>query len=125
MTYLNKDETDTANINNIPEHVWLKHYRDLWHTDKNDDNNGNKRVEVNQIDYLTMDELEAIMTSCKNKKSPGTDGINIELLKFASEEVKLRLLDILNICWLTCETPTMWKEAEVCPIFKKRIQNKL
>jgi hypothetical protein len=38
---------------------------------------------------IELDKLERILKSLKNKKSPGNDGMNIELLKYAPVEIKV------------------------------------
>jgi hypothetical protein len=41
-------------------------------------------------DPIEWEELEGILKSFKNNKSPDNDGMNIELLKYAPEENKIR-----------------------------------
>jgi hypothetical protein len=53
------------------------------------------------VDPIEYEELDDVLNSFKSRKSPGYDGINIELLKYASPEVKYRFLNILHICWYT------------------------
>jgi hypothetical protein len=42
------------------------------------------------VDPIELDELERTLKSFKIKKSPGSDGMNIELLKHAPVEIKVR-----------------------------------
>jgi hypothetical protein len=59
----------------------------------------------------------------KNRKTPGCDNLNLELLKYASTNVKLRFLNILNSCWITHRIPEEWSRAKIIPIFKKEDRN--
>lgn len=121
IKHLNRDEKDMANINNIPDQVWLEFYKNLWTTSVKEmnENNKNNNKDLMEVDLITYEELKTTLASFKNKKSPGTDNINIELFKYAPDEVMIRFLDILNICWRTYRIPNSWKEALICPVFKK------
>jgi hypothetical protein len=44
---------------------------------------------------------------------------SIELLKYASVEIKVRFLHIINICWNMHKIPGEWTSRVICPIFKK------
>jgi hypothetical protein len=43
----------------------------------------------------------------------------MEIIKYVCTPAKLRLLNILNICQTTYQTPDEWKKAITIPIFKK------
>jgi hypothetical protein len=64
-------------------------------------------------------ELEELLQKCKNKKHPEVDKITIEMVKYASTDVKIRFLNLLNHCWQRQYIPESWKEARIIPIFKK------
>jgi hypothetical protein len=51
------------------------------------------------------------MRESKNRKTPGTDNLNMELFTHALKEVKYRFLDILNQCWSRRKIPEEWKAA--------------
>lgn len=44
------------------------------------------------MDRLDMSELQKALKDSKNKKAAGHDGITVELLKYASSDVKQRRL---------------------------------
>ena len=46
-----------------------------------------------------MHELIRFLKKAKNKKSPGPDGFPMEFYKWLNEEMKLEVLDILNLIW--------------------------
>jgi hypothetical protein len=62
------------------------------------------------VDPIELEELEGILKSFKNKKSPGNDGMNIELLKYTPAEIKVRFLH---------KIPDEWTRGVICPIFKR------
>jgi hypothetical protein len=66
-----------------------------------------------------MTELNEILKTMKNRKTPGCDNLNRELLKYASTNVKLRFLNILNLYWITHRIPEEWSRAKIKPVFKK------
>jgi hypothetical protein len=95
MKNLNKTEKDTAQFNNISKDTWLRYYKHLWA------NSQELELEYNEnkilcLDPITWTELDEILKTMKNRKTPGCDNSNLELLKYASTNVKLRFLNILN-----------------------------
>jgi hypothetical protein len=45
--------------------------------------------------------------------------MNIELMKYAPVEIKVRFLHIINMCWNMHKIPDEWTRGVICPIFKK------
>jgi hypothetical protein len=87
-------------------------------------NETENEIDLELNDLLTVDpielyELEGILKLFKNKKSPGNAGMNIELLKYVSVEIKARFLRIINICWNMHKILDEWTRGVICPIFKK------
>ena len=56
----------------------------------------------------------------KTGKSPGVDGVGIELIKEAGEKCAETVLKILNKCWREGTVPEEWGRTEIVPIYKKR-----
>jgi hypothetical protein len=89
MKQLNSTERNTAFINNIPEDEWFS--LALWTNETENEIDPELNVLLTD-DPIELDELEGILKSLKNKKSPGYDDMNIELLKYAPVEIKVRFL---------------------------------
>ena len=49
------------------------------------------------VDLMPYDELEEIFKSVKNKETPGSEDMNVELIKYAPLEIKYRILELLNM----------------------------
>ena len=64
-------------------------------------------------------ELDAALAKLKTGKSPGTNGVNNELLKQLSAVGKEHLPALINKSWLTNEVPATWRSAEIVAIPKK------
>jgi sorting nexin-29 len=73
----------------------------------------------NTGDAISIDELNMVLKNIKNRKTPGSDGINTELIKYAPQAFLYRFLDFTNICWRYGHIPTERNEAVIVPIFKK------
>lgn len=122
MKHLNKIDKDTLKLNSITEDEWLQYYKHLWTSvedrciivQETDDN----------VDPITLEELQEAIASSKNKKSPGSDGINIELIKYAPDTMKRRILDFINVCWQSYYIPDEWHVGQICPLYKKGDRNK-
>ena len=61
------------------------------------------------------DQLQTINTA----KACGCDGISAQMLNKAGDSIVKPLTKLLNICIETNKFPSMWKKANVIPIYKK------
>ena len=68
---------------------------------------------------MTEKEVLQVLLKLKNKKSSGFDGISAEILKLGGEILAVPLRYIINTSILTGTFPQQWKEAKVCPLYKK------
>jgi hypothetical protein len=114
---LNKETKDNVRLNPIPHNEWRQLYRDLWIYEEQDlfpiaSNDEN-------IEPITLDELLSALTQFKNKKEPGSDEINNELLKQVPLTLLVRLLYLINTCLETGHAPEEWNIAVVTPKHKK------
>ncbi|KAJ4443242.1 hypothetical protein ANN_04910 [Periplaneta americana] len=115
---LNRNEKDDIQINPITGKVWLDYYTKLWTEDEN--NISPIIININNnIDPITIDELKSALKTCRNRKAPSSDEINMELIKYAPERFLHRFLNFLNICWKCGHIPEEWQTAIIVPIFKK------
>jgi hypothetical protein len=80
---LQKTEKDKIQLNPIREKQWIRYYKELWATEENNEYNVNCMTDEN-IDSITIEELNEALKTSKIRKSPGYDGINIELVKYTS-----------------------------------------
>jgi len=65
------------------------------------------------------DEIQSIINSLKNNKSPGEDNINSELLKLAGAPLVTQIQQLIRSIWNNEAIPKDWNLAIICPIFKK------
>jgi sorting nexin-29 len=70
------------------------------------------------VDLISMGELTSVLHKSKTRKTPGFDGLNLELTKYASPTFLYKYLDFLNICWRLGHLPNEWNEAIFIHIFK-------
>jgi hypothetical protein len=117
---LQKTEKDKIQLNPITEKQWIRYYKELWTTEENNEYNVNCMTDEN-IDSITIEELNEALKASKIKirKSPGYDGINIEIVKHAGLALHYRILDFLNICWKFGHVPEEWNIGIVILLFKK------
>jgi hypothetical protein len=65
-----------------------------------------------------MEELKTVLDKSKTRTTPGSNGLNLELIKYASPTFLYKFFDFLNICWRLGHLPDEWNKAIVIPIFK-------
>jgi hypothetical protein len=114
---LESEETDRTRVSGITEEQWLAYYEKLLV-------NGKEITEIettvmNEFNQISLEELENALDSSGNRKAPCIDNINMELWKYGSQKLKIRMLQLFNDIWNAGRTPEEWKIALVVNIFKK------
>ena len=62
------------------------------------------------------------INNMKENKSPGVDGISPKLLKETVEQISTPLAHVFNMSLQEGIVPLEWKEANIIPLFKKKVQ---
>ena len=71
------------------------------------------------INELTEEETYKAIVNLKNWKSPGSDGIPGELIKYGGKEMHYFMFRICQKIWKDEHLPTTWNEAVIIPLHKK------
>jgi hypothetical protein len=50
------------------------------------------------VDAISTDELNTVLMNSENRKTPGSDDINTDLIKYAPQAFLYRFLDFISIC---------------------------
>jgi hypothetical protein len=72
---------------------------------------------------ITMEELDLVLKKAKNRKSPGTDNLNVELFKYGGRLLKNKLLQLLNNIRHNHQIPRDWETEIIIYIHKKSPKN--
>jgi hypothetical protein len=73
------------------------------------------------VDPIELEDLNGILKSFKTKKSPSSDDMYTVPLKCEPVEIKIRYLNIINICWNMHKIPDEWRIRIICTILKKEL----
>lgn len=73
----------------------------------------------NQVEEPTLGEVQEVINNMKNGKSPGEDGIPIEILKYGGDALQKYVFKLIMSIWRSETIPNEWKEAVVVPLHKK------
>jgi len=68
----------------------------------------------------SMDEVRSALSSMKDGKAAGPDGVHSELLKHAGEEFLTELHDLFLECWRAEDVPQSWKNSNLVYIYKNK-----
>ncbi|MEW8548488.1 MAG: reverse transcriptase family protein [Candidatus Thiodiazotropha sp.] len=68
---------------------------------------------------ITQSEVTDILSNLKVNKASGPDGISHRMLKYTSHTVAKPLCYLFNMSLQQRSFPSLWKSADVMPIFKK------
>ena len=104
MKHLNKEERVTVHLNMIAKDKWMEYYKELWYDLNVRQEAAESKRDDTGIDSITIDELEEVLSSMKNRKSAGLAGINSEI-KYFNTLLMIRLLHLLNMCWTRLRIP--------------------
>jgi len=72
-----------------------------------------------RVEDICIEETKRAINCLKEWKSPGSDGIPAELIKYGSEEIHKTIHEICNEVWETEVLPNDWKKAIIIPLYKK------
>ena len=72
-----------------------------------------------EANLITMDELRSAISVMKKGKSPGEDGLPVEILRAGGECVMQQLLRIINVAYISERAPLDWQRGVISPLFKK------
>ena len=68
---------------------------------------------------ITEETVSASIDRLPRKKAPGTDHLRSEMLKPIVTTIAPVLHKLFYLCWISSYTPTLWRIAQIVPIFKK------
>jgi hypothetical protein len=66
-----------------------------------------------------VSELVAALESVKNKKTPGSDGLNTEFRKCAYQKILIRFFDLISIFWVYGRVTRECVIALIATVYKK------
>ena len=74
---------------------------------------------VGPENLITLEEVKYAVKKMKKGKSPGGDGLPIEIIRAGGECVLNKLLHIFNTAYITESVPSDWQKGVISPLFKK------
>ena len=66
----------------------------------------------------TRSEVKSILSQLDANKATGVDGISARILKECAEELSYPLVLLFNSSFRSGRVPSLWKRANVTPVFK-------
>ena len=104
---------------------WSEHFRQLLNVEQNEEAIGgggrdlqDQPDEDGENEDITMDELNKAIQKMKNGKSPGCDGVMVELIKEGGQHLREEILLELNNVWRMGSIPEEWGKTIIIPVYK-------
>lgn len=69
---------------------------------------------------VEREEVERMLFSLLDDKSPGTDNLDAKLLRVTANQISTQSLIFLNKCLIYGVCPEVWKESKVIPLPKDK-----
>src|SRR5678815_5675445 len=76
------------------------------------------RKEEEEGGEITVEEYKEAIKRMKKGKAPGEDGVAVELVVEGGEELRGRIISLMNKCWREGKVPERWGKAIIIPIYK-------
>ncbi len=110
---------DRREINN----TITKYYTNLYYSNEKETHQKVLDYKINEeyevIPEFLEGEVEKIINNLRDNKSPGSDKICNEQIKYGGKELLKVLTNIFNNILITQEIPTLWKKSDIILIYKK------
>lgn len=99
---------------------WKEYFSEMLNEGTENETEETKRrvQDGNQVNDPTKEEIEEIIKSLKNNKSPGSNGITAENIKYGGEELKKQIYLLVKKIWQEEQMPKNWEKATIIPILK-------
>lgn len=103
---------------------WKEYFIELLNADIPDNNTRRETHDGVEpmISEVTEEETHKAIGSLKNWKSPGSDRIPDELIKYGGKEMHYFMFRICQKIWKYEHLPTTWNKAVIIPLHKKAIK---
>lgn len=112
-----KDINEFVRINDITEEQWIEHFTQLY-GEAEDDIETNSEGNSDGM-LISVEEVDKRIKQLKNRKAPGPDGIQNELIKYGGRILCMWLHKLFTIILDSGRVPEEWKESLLIPILKK------
>ena len=111
-------------MNTKEKEIWKEYFDKLLNTEEPREliKKGNKEiseVEV-QVEELAIEDVKKAISNLKNNKAAGTDGMHLELIKYAGNKLLNRMYKLVRQILEEERIPKEWKETIIVPIHKRR-----
>ena len=83
--------------------------------------NGSEEEKLGQL-IVTPEVVASKINNMKENKSPGVDGLSPKILKETVEQISKPLAHVFNMSLQEGIVPLEWKEANMIPLLKKKVQ---
>jgi len=103
---------------------WREYFSELLNLDSDLEGAGeavlrNLDIIVGPENLITLEEVKNAVKKMKKGKSPGGDGLPVEIIRAGGECVLNKLLNIFNTAYITENVPSDWQKGVISPLFKK------
>jgi hypothetical protein len=100
---------------------WKEYFTELLNADILDNSKRRKNLygAESMVSEVTQEEIYEAIKDLKNWKSPGSDEIPAEFIKYGGKKMQNLLFRICRKIWKDKNIPKSWNEAIVEPIYKK------
>lgn len=102
----------------LVKEAWIEYFAELLNK------NSTQEAVINDTDEIivqepTIEEVKQVISSSRNSKVPGKDGINAELIKYGGEKLAEHIYELVSHIWKEERIPHDWEVGQIVTIYKK------
>ncbi|CAH2207866.1 jg27125, partial [Pararge aegeria aegeria] len=100
---------------------WVEHFNNLLNTPKPlaATPELDLNIDNNELPRPTLEDVERAIQRLRNNKSPGSDNIQGELIKYGGPRLHKEIHTLIDQIWSKERLPDEWKTAIISPLHKK------
>lgn len=103
--------------------IWAEYFKELLTEQDNQESieitEDEDRFMEDKTEEPTREEVDEIINNSRIGKAPGTDCINMELIKYGGEVFRERLYVLIRTIWNEERMPEEWSKGQIITIHKK------
>lgn len=119
-----KPVNEYVHTKSITTETWESYFRTLYTNTKSReteqlDSDTEGKEDKSTLEQIPKEKIKLTIGTLKNRKAPGLDNINNELLKYGGDTLVDEIHTLFNKIYEKMELPEQWKQSITIPVFKK------
>lgn len=121
-THMNKHFTTKVKTNRLKVNLNQPTLDPIKYLREQAERQGNRIKDKLELHSVSEQDVKKLISELTSSNSTGMDGISTDVLKISKEVIAKPLTYIINLSLRRGQFPTIWKDAKIIPLHKKKIK---